>query len=278
MAYNRKQAYYNKEYKRLITQAKKLYNEMNLGSVLKEDTPSFEKLLKYAGTSSGLKKPTKASLKALRKIQGEEGLLWAVSHTVPKAAREKAGELREAYYKQEEALKKAKKTIIKKNKALQEIPKKMREEITYDMTSPILYMLSQLRWYVNHETDIYKQYRSWNQNKLARGIMECANMIDRIENYIVGNNAELIMQLSDNCVGFQNKHTDGLTIIEVYNELRDVKPIIYDGLQDIIRNLPAHQELEQAEIQTPEQDMLESGYEGNILAADPDNPFIEGLI
>ena len=38
MAYNR-QRYIDREYDRLITQAKKLYNEMSLGGVLKEKTP-----------------------------------------------------------------------------------------------------------------------------------------------------------------------------------------------------------------------------------------------
>lgn len=278
MAYNRKQAYYNKEYKRLITQAKKLYNEMNLGSVLKEDTPSFEKLLKYAGTSSGLKKPTKASLKALRKIQGEEGLLWAVSHTVPKAAREKAGELREAYYKQEEALKKAKRTITKKHKGLQQIPRKEREQLLYDVMSPVQYLLSQLRWYVNHEFDIYRHYIKWNKEKLARGFAECRNMIDKIENYLAGNNEDVIAQLSKNCEDFKNSFPEGLGIQEVYNELREVKPVVFQGIQNIINQLPAHQELEQAEMQIPEQDIPDTGYTGDILSADPDNPFIEGLI
>lgn len=278
MAYNRKQAYYNKEYKRLITQAKKLYNEMNLGSVLKEDTPSFEKLLKYAGTKSGLKKPTKASLKALRKIQGEEGLLWAVEHTAPKRAREKAGELREAYNKQEEALKKAKRTITKKHKGLQQITRKEREALLYDITSPIQYLLSQLRWYVNHEFDIYKQYIKWNKEKLARGFAECRDMIDKIENYLAGNNEDVIAQLSRNCEDFKNYFSEGLGIQEVYNELREVKPVVFQGIQNIINQLPAHQDMQQAEINAPEQDIPESGYEGNILAADPDNPFIEGLI
>ena len=278
MAYNRKQAYYNKEYKRLITQAKKLYNEMNLGSVLKEDTPSFEKLLKYAGTSSGLKKPTKASLKALRKIQGEEGLLWAVSHTVPKVAREKAGELREAYQSQEEAIKKAKRTITKKHKGLQQIPRKEREQLLYDVMSPVQYLLSQLRWYVNHEFDIYRQYVKWNKEKLARGFAECRDMIDKIENYLAGNNEDVIAQLSKNCEDFKNSFPEGLGIQEVYNELREVKPVVFQGIQNIINQLPAHQELEQAEMQIPEQDIPDNTYTGDILSADPDNPFIEGLI
>ena len=278
MAYNRKQAYYNKEYKRLLSQAKKLFNEMNLGSVLKEDLPSFEKLLQYAGTRSGLKKPTKKSLKALRKIQGEEGLLWAVEHTAPKRAREKASALREAYNKQEEALKKAKKTITKKHKGLQELPKKARDELMYDFLSPVQYLLSQLRWYVNHEIDIYKQYIKWNKEKLARGFSECRNMIDTIENYLAGNNEELIAQLSRNCEDFKNSFPEGLGIQEVYNELREVKPVVYQGLSTIINNLATHQSMQNTEIQAPEQDIPENGYQGNILAADPDNPFIEGLI
>ena len=79
-----KQRYYNREYERMIQQTKMLYDELKLTTIFGPKTPSVEKLLNYAGTSSGLKKPTKKSLKALRRIQGVEGILWAVEKTIPK--------------------------------------------------------------------------------------------------------------------------------------------------------------------------------------------------
>ena len=69
------QARITRQYEDLLYNAKQIYNDMYLALKLGAETPSFEQLLNYAGTSSGLKRPTKQSIKALKKMQSEIGIL-----------------------------------------------------------------------------------------------------------------------------------------------------------------------------------------------------------
>lgn len=69
------QARITRQYEDLLYNAKQIYNDMYLALKLGSETPSFEQLLNYAGTSSGLKRPTKQSIKALKKMQSETGIL-----------------------------------------------------------------------------------------------------------------------------------------------------------------------------------------------------------
>lgn len=69
------QAHITRQYEDLLYNAKQIYNDMYLALKLGSETPSFEQLLNYAGTRSGLKRPTKQSIKALKKMQSETGIL-----------------------------------------------------------------------------------------------------------------------------------------------------------------------------------------------------------
>lgn len=75
-----RQRYYNKQYENLISDFKKLYNQMGLGAYGGEATPSAEDLLRLRGTKSGLVKPNKKTLQKLRSLQTEEQILRAAAH------------------------------------------------------------------------------------------------------------------------------------------------------------------------------------------------------
>ena len=73
----------DKQYADLIDSYKNLFHDMQLGSYFGEDLPSMEKVLKQAGTRSGLIKPTKESVKALRKLQSPAGILRQIYWSLP---------------------------------------------------------------------------------------------------------------------------------------------------------------------------------------------------
>ena len=235
--------YYKKEYERLLSQAKKLYNEMHLGATFGADLPSFEKILNYAGTKSDLKNPTMKSIKALRKLQGEEGILWGVEHTLPKKKKkaiEKSRELTSKYRESEKAIKKAKQTIKTYiNETYIDVDSKTRNEITGDIMNSIDTLLAELRYYKNYCDTEYnreqnKKRRKTTENQrmirlgYAEGIID--ELISEIKSILNSGDKEKIIQLGKNCDGFFLDHPGGIDIKEFYKGASDVR---YSVLKDI---------------------------------------------
>lgn len=88
----------DKQYRELITNFKNIYNELQFGAIAGQNAPTAEKLLKSVGTSSGLTKPTKKSIQALKKLQSRQAILSRASLVMPtvtteqKKAKEKVQE------------------------------------------------------------------------------------------------------------------------------------------------------------------------------------------
>ena len=224
---SRKQSYYKKEYSRLLAQAKKTYNEMSLGGIFGEDLPSFEKILNYAGTSSGLKKPTKESLKALRKLKTESDILWGIEHTLSKKSPrykenlEKLESLKEVKEKAERSIQKAKKDFKKYNR---EYTKKEKEQKQFDTFSPIEALLSQLRYYLNYCTERQYQYtgkkgkyanEQVQHYEYARNSIE--KLISEIEDILNSGDTEKLSKLSQGCTKFFNNNPGGVEVEMFYN-------------------------------------------------------------
>lgn len=238
-----RQRYYKKEYERLLTQSKKLYNEMKLGATFGADLPSFEKILNYAGTKSGLKNPSKKSLEALRKLQGEEGILWGIEKTLPKKkkkALEKIGDLREKYNESEKAIKKAKKTVKNYiNDTYKGADSKTKAEIVTDIFQSIDVFLAELRYYKNYCDSEYnresnKKRRKKTENArmvrlgYAEGIID--ELLSEIQQILSSGDKDKISQLGKNCDMFFIEHPGGIDIKEFYKGASDVR---YSVLKDV---------------------------------------------
>lgn len=238
-----RERYYQKEYDRLITQAKKLYNMMNLGSAFGKELPSFEKILNYAGTKSGLKKPTKQSLKALRKLQGEEGILWGIEHTISKkAVRGKAlvSEMREDLEGAKESVKKAKKTVKKSfvERELKNVDDKAQKAFLDEYFSDVDRILAELRYYKNYCSNEYnnetgKKHRKPETQRMRRlkiGYETVSDLLDEVEGILHSGNEDKIKTVVKNSEAFYNKHPNGFSIIEFY---AGRKQISFDMMMDI---------------------------------------------
>ena len=244
--YNRKQAYYNKEYDRLLSQAKKLYNEMSLGGIFGSDLPSFEKILNYAGTKSGLKKPTKESLKALRKLKTESDILWGIEHTLNKKSpdyEENLARLEELKAVREEAEKSVKKAKKDYKKQSETRGKEEQYQEQFNVFSPIETLLSQLRYYDNYCSE--KQYV--NQRKKGKYANEqvqhfeyAKNSIRRliadIEAILNSGDKGKIFNLSQGCVRFFVLHPGGVEVEMFYNpnDGQEIRDIIFKDLTQSI--------------------------------------------
>ena len=238
-----RERYYQREYDRLITQAKKLYNMMNLGSAFGKELPSFEKILNYAGTKSGLKKPTKQSLKALRKLQGEEGILWGIEHTISKkAVRGKAlvSEMREDLETAKDSVKKAKKTVKKSfvERELKNVDDKAQKAFLDEYFSDVDRILAELRYYKNYCSNEYnaetsKKHRKAETQRMRRlkvGYETVSDLLDEVEGILHSGNEDKIKTVVKNSEAFYNKHPNGFSIIEFY---AGRKQISFDMMMDI---------------------------------------------
>lgn len=263
MAYNRKQAYYNREYDRLITQAKKQFNEMNLGSVFGPSLPTFEKILNFAGTRSGLKRPTKQSLKALRKIQGEEGILWAVQYTLPKkdtAALEKVQYQRKELQKQQKAISEAKTKIKERYKdTYSQMSRQERREFLSEVLYSVNTLLTELRYWRNYSFELLsgntvrKQSR---KERLSTAYATAKELIEIIETILGSGDSDKIESISAEASDFYSSHAEGVAIQDLYNGGREVGPYVRRALQGMVGRYkessiePVNSEMQQQEVQT----------------------------
>lgn len=229
-----------------MAQAKKTYNEMSLGGIFGEDLPSFEKILNYAGTSSGLKKPTKESLKALRKLKTESDILWGIEHTLNKKSpdyKENLARLEEIKAVREEAetaVKKAKKDY-KKQSGTRGKEEQYQEQ--FNVFSPIETLLSQLRYYDNYCSE--KQYVNQRKNgKYANEQVQhyeyAKNAIRRliadIEAILNSGDNTKIFNLSQGCIRFFTLHPGGVEVEMFYNpnDGQEIRDIIFQDLSQSI--------------------------------------------
>ena len=218
-----KQRYYNREYERMIQQTKMLYDELKLTTIFGPKTPSVEKLLNYAGTSSGLKKPTKKSLKALRRIQGVEGILWAVEKTIPKTDKklvEKAREIREAVFEAEKTLKQAT-NKVKKKQQKEKGSDFMPGVKSLDAISTALLQLMTCINIFKYQCEKFADYHGnwWLKGKYNYywdRLQTVESMKDDINNIINNNDADKINILETQLRVFYSEYPGGLTPQLVY--------------------------------------------------------------
>lgn len=244
-----RQKYYQKEYKRLITQAKKMYNSMNIGTVLGPDTPSFEKILNYVGTSSGLKRPNKGTLKKLRRLQSEGQILWGLEKTINKknkTALHKVQEMKERWAESEEAVFKAEQNVKKSyKKQLKTLSRKEQKQVLHDIIGPIEALLAQLREYRNycnnHLNNLNrKKHLSLNEQDRIRRLETALNcdldIKGKIESILSSADTRYIMKLSENVSEFYDQ-TGGLTIEELYEDGPRIRPKVFFVLDSVVGNL-----------------------------------------
>lgn len=241
-----RQRYYQREYERLISQGKKLYNSMNLGAVFGTETPSFEDILNYAGTRSGLKRPTKASLKALRRVSSEKGILWGVEKTLgSKASKEAKANITMMRREEDihrsavgEARHKLSKEIKRVSQQGNLLSKQEQKDYVNDIMNPISSMLSQLRYFRNYTFSelkiMYKIkklslrgtdriYRLETANKC------CNDCLDKIQDTLITGETDQIAFLAKKCEEFFDENGD-LTIQELYEDGPRLRPKIFAQL------------------------------------------------
>ena len=245
-----RQRYYQREYERLISQGKKLYNSMNLGAVFGVETPSFEDILNYAGTKSGLKRPTKASLKALRRVSSEKGILWGVEKTLgSKASKEAKANITMMRREEDihrsavgEARHKLSKEIKRVSQQGNLLSKQEQKDYVNDIMNPIASMLSQLRYFRNYTfSELKIMYKIKNLSlrgtdriyRLETANKCCNDCLDKIQDTLVTGETEQIAFLSKKCEEFFDENGD-LTIQELYEDGPRLRPKIFAQLLQAI--------------------------------------------
>lgn len=238
-----KQRYYNKEYARLIDQAKRMYSDLKLGGTLGMTMPSFEKLLNYEGTRSGLKKPTKASLKALRKLQTEEDILRTIRNVLPKKSPYREI-IQDMIYEKEEMntiFKKAKRTIrmaAKKEGGKQSYKEGSKESF---ITKPIETLLFQLRAVKSYCRDRIKTVKKIKQdwayesaNDLQAAIDTADEFIDYCKKILDSGNVKDINKLAENCERFFHENSGGVDIKDMYNGGSVLRQYLFNAISDMM--------------------------------------------
>lgn len=112
---------YQRQYRELLYNAHQIYNDLTLALKLGEDTPKFERVLREAGTRTGLTKPTAKSIKALKKLQTKSGILRQVMWATKGEAHEKAKELFDEQYDREKESKKRERNEKKLKRDIEQI-------------------------------------------------------------------------------------------------------------------------------------------------------------
>lgn len=245
-----RQRYYQREYERLISQGKKLYNSMNLGAVFGVETPSFEDILNYAGTRSGLKRPTKASLKALRRVSSEKGILWGVEKTLgSKASKEAKANITMMRREEDihrsavgEARHKLSKEIKRVSQQGNLLSKQEQKDYVNDIMNPISSMLSQLRYFRNYTfSELKIMYKIKNLSlrgtdriyRLETANKCCNDCLDKIQDTLITGETDQIAFLSKKCEEFFDENGD-VTIQELYEDGPRLRPKIFAQLLQAI--------------------------------------------
>lgn len=223
-----KDRYYKREYQRLLNQAFMTYNELGLGNLFGSDTPTFEEVLKYAGTSYGLKKPTKKSLKALRKVQSASGIMATVEHILPKSAKTKidiAYAARRELTKAEDLIKKGTKNLESMKKAAASRGETIGVSSAYNdigAVNTFLYQLTKLKIQYEKQLERFKKIdKNWAGQKTfiyndRLGRVEI--MISEIEKILLSDDQKKIQNMDKKFKEFYGSHAGGLEPKVVYDD------------------------------------------------------------
>lgn len=130
----------NTKYERMLSQARNVFHDSNLGQY----GISFDKYLKYAGVGVGLKKPTEETLKKLKKIQSKEDALKLAQRLVL---------LKKFSEKQQSELEEIKRRI-KAEKSLKDAEKRFKS--IDKISSPDLKAIAKIRYFLQ-QLDEYIQ-------------------------------------------------------------------------------------------------------------------------
>lgn len=250
----RRQSRLDRQYRELITNYKNIYNSLQLGAILGANTPSPEKVLKQAGTRSGLIKPTSASIKALKKLQTTTGVLrqvyWATSEKA-----EGRGRLKEKFEQSYERDKRYKKSRKKKKqpakeKTIRELAEEQFEQdskktdskkkTTSESVVPsspigggggytaIDVVLEQLQDYVDR---INTQKYMTNADI---SVLACAeNLINRI-NYILNmGTEEQVAEMNKGAEKYFNQYKQ-VTYQELYSGAPNLHPLLFDEVAKVM--------------------------------------------
>lgn len=169
-----RQAKLNKQYAELLHNAKMIYNDLQLALKLGEDTPSMERILREAGTRSGLKKPTKKSIKALKGLQTEAGVLnkamWSVWNKPE--SREIVKEMFEVKKEEENERKRRKRELRQMEDERDELrDKSLKEGLTPEEEKQMEFLDSLIEDYATPE-DIWK---------IERLIDQCTKVVNYLQ-------------------------------------------------------------------------------------------------
>ena len=217
MAAKRKhrQAALNRQYADLITNAKTLYNDMYLALRLGPGTPTFEELLNYAGTKSGLKKPTKQSIKALKKMQTELGILQqaygklnikseafrAVSKMIEQEHRLKEASKKAAAKAKKKAEQAEKKRQAEEKRKDREAKRKQKEAERYTQNVNAVRTVFKAAKDINLDLGQRKHLNAKEENIY----LNTSRFISEIESILASDNMEELKRLNENCKEFINR-------------------------------------------------------------------------
>lgn len=243
-----KQAQYQRQYRELLYNAHQIYNDLTLALRLREDTPSFERVLREAGTRTGLTKPTKKSIQALKTLQTRSGILNKVMWATKGEAHEEAKEMFEEAWKSEkehkERKRNEKKYLRELDKLKKEIaegewtPEELRElkttieikEAQYeDMPKDIdITALEQLRWEAQIILDKMRSARYMTQFEQSIA-MKAASIIQIINDILGSGNAQTVARGAE-AARRLTREFGTLTIEELYNGGDKISGELMDAL------------------------------------------------
>lgn len=263
-AAKQRQRYYNKEYQRLIEHTKYLYNEMNLGGALGEELPPIEKVLKWAGTKSGLKAPTKKSIKALRRLQTQEQILSGIGNVMPKKGkgREMLETIREEKDEKNKAIKEATKTL-NKNKASKKGRKgtskgkrtHQRETTVDEQIRACDRLLNQLWAEMNSiRNDIIKANKKGNDQRareLQNYFNNGKNIVDRMQDILMSGDEKKIELLEKGAREFFKKYPGGVERSMLYYGAGEIPYYVFKYLDEYTTEI---QEESANEVEKPTED------------------------
>lgn len=245
-----KQSQYQRQYRELLYNAHQIYNDLTLALRLHEDTPSFERVLREAGTRTGLTKPTKKSIQALKTLQTRSGILNKVMWATKGEAHEEAKEMFEAAWKNEKEHKERKRNEKKYLRELDKLKKEIAEgewtpEELQELKTTIELKEAQYEDLVKDSdvTDLEElkreaqiivdkmrsaKYMSQFEESIA---MKAASIVEIINEILGSNNAQTISRGAEAARRITREHGT-LTIEELYNEGDKISGELMDALYD----------------------------------------------
>lgn len=246
-----RQRYYEKKYQELLENAKNIYNEMNLGGTLGTDTPSIEKIINQAGTRSGLKKPTKKSIQALRKLQTPERMLSGVIRSMPKGSDkiELLHAIREEKESKNKSIKKAKDTIRKEKRKGNKKPatKKERKDETRQVNESIKAIdrvlnqvwaeMNRIRNEIIEESKKNTISSSYRVSQLQNYFSNGKYFVDETQKILLTGDIEKIEKLEKGARLFFETYPGGVERPMLYQRENEITHNVWKFLNDMVKQL-----------------------------------------